>query len=70
MDHGLFTSAGQNLVWHATPARLAYTMHEYLARSKLRTYRFMTAHCSSYTPTEINYCRTAIAFLWDNSCIG
>jgi hypothetical protein len=41
-------------------------MHKYLARSKLRTYRFMTAHCSSYTPTEINYCKTAIAFLWDN----
>jgi hypothetical protein len=67
------------LVWHVqTPYRekglvisaQPYTMHEYLARSKLRTYRFMTAHCSSYTPTEINYCKTAIAFLWDNSCIG
>jgi hypothetical protein len=37
-------------------------MHEYLARSKLETYTFMMAHCSSYTLTEINYCKTTIAY--------
>jgi hypothetical protein len=43
--------AQQNLVWHAARAGLVLTMHEYLARSKLETYRFMMAQCSSYTPT-------------------